>query len=475
MKMPENISNERLNDYGYKTSDVAYSYGLTFAMLYQTELQAAARISSKELREARMKEIQRDYKDPALTFIRVGKSSSEYSEYAEAVVEFLDERYEIAIQRTQKAWQQIPWLYESKRLEGEAYRNIGRQLFDKGNHSQALDSYTKAEKAFELSIRKGASDPQGYVGLCILKSNILNSQIQTGVQADTTYRMGKESCQKGLQADPKNAIAYLALSTLHRAWGENHSTREMTDRRPVLEQAVQAAQKSILLQPQNSEMHKALGMAYSSLANKYWLDRIDPSKEVAAGKASFEKAIQINPNDAASYHNRGTLVWYLAEHLRQTGADPRRILDEAYQSVQTAIRLNPKDAGPYRAAGYILYSKAAYEVEVGLDPTNSLDSALQMFHKSIKINPGNLYAYISHGFAALIKGEYLSLVGRNPYEALNQAEETYQNALRINSNWCESFKGLAHSNWRKAEFSVERHDRSDWIFETGTIFHGKGF
>ena len=148
--------------------------------------------------------------------------SAEYSEYAEAVVEFLDERYEKAIQKSEKAMQQIPWLYESKRLEGEAYRNIGRQLFDKGDHSQALDSFTKADKAFELSIRKGASDPLGYVGLCTLKIEHSSCADSNGCLSRHNLQNGKESCRKQLQADPKNAAAYLALSNLHTAWANNY-------------------------------------------------------------------------------------------------------------------------------------------------------------------------------------------------------------------------------------------------------------
>ena len=315
---------QALNDYDYKTANVAYSYGLTLAMLYQTELQAAARISSKEQREVRMKEIQTDYKDPALSFIREGRASTEYSEYAEAVVEFLDERYENAIQKSEKAVQQIPWLYESKRLEGEAYLNIGMQWFDKGNNAQALDMYMKADKAFELSILTGGSDPQGYIDLCRIKANILQVQIITGVQAETTYNLGKESCGKAVHADPKNALAFLALSGLHRAWAANYSKKQMEHRRPVLELAVQAAQKSILLQPQNSEMHKALGMAYLNLTYEILLHTIDPSKVVAAGKKSFEKAIQINPNDSMSYVDRAWLIWYLADYMRLSGADLRK-------------------------------------------------------------------------------------------------------------------------------------------------------
>ena len=311
-------------------------------MLYQTELQSAARIGSKEQREMRMKEIQRDYKDPALSFIREGRRSEEYSEYAEAVVEFLDERYEKAIEKSEKALQQIPWLYESKRLEGEAYRSIGRQLFFKGNHSQALDSFAKAGKAFELSTRIGASDSMGYVGFCTLKSSIVRVQIRTGVQADTNYRIGTESCQKALLADPKNAAAYLALSNIHTSWAENYTNRQMAYRRPVLELAVQAAQKAILLKPQSSEMHKGMGMAYSNLAYEDILDTIDPSKAVTAGIESFEKATKINPNDVDSHLWRATLLWYLAEYLRETGADPREALDDANPSVANRYSVKPK-------------------------------------------------------------------------------------------------------------------------------------
>ena len=73
----------------------------------------------------------------------------------------------------------------------------------------------------------------------------------------------------------------------------------------------------------------------------FW-HNIDPSKVVAAGNESFEKAIKINPNDADSYLHRGWLLWFLAEYLRATGADPRKTLDDAYQSVANSNPAQPK-------------------------------------------------------------------------------------------------------------------------------------
>jgi len=350
--------------------------------------------------------------------------------------------------------QQNPWLYESKRLQGEAYQRIGRQFYDKGDHSNALHSYTKAEDAFENSIRKGTSDPLGYVGLCDVQTNILALQREIGdPKGETTYLAGKEACLKAIQAAPKSAEVYMALASLENRWGNYLFPHKNTH--PVLEEGVRAAQQATKLQPKDPKTHKTLGRIYQTLTDYYFNIRQDPSKEVELGDQSLQRAIEMNPNDADAYSLRSKMFDSLARYLTETGADPRDALNKSHQLMEKAISLNPKSYSLYVSMGQTLTTKAEYENKFGLDATESVNSAISALQKAIELNPNSQGAYASLAWAAITKADYLSSAGGNPMESLDQAERACREVLRIRPNYDWAYRALGIALWRKAEFSVD--------------------
>ncbi len=443
-----------LNKYHYKQPEVAYAYGLTLTMLYQNELESVARITDKVQRELRLKEVERDFRGPALSYIRDGSQSAESPDYAEAIIGFLDKQYERAIEKSVRASRQIPWLYESRRLEAECHRRIGIDLGDSGKYREALNAFTQAEKAYQASIRKGMSDPLGYVGLCNLKSNILGVQTQTGGTVEPTYLSAKDACLNALQADPKNTEAFLALSSLHTTWAWDLWMHESgVDISTYVQEAVQTAQKAIGLQPENESTYMALGAAYYLGAVQKSERFSDPEDMIQRADQSYEKAIQINPNNAFAYHERGGLFWVQAEYTRKVGKDPRQAFDLSSGFLNKALQL--KYYGAYHRLGNILSSKGAYESDVGLNPLGSLESSLQNLQRAMDVNPGHLGPLFSSGSAAMIKGEYLMMVGRSPQEAFNQAEAVYREALRIHPGLAGAFSCQAHVSWRRGEYAAD--------------------
>jgi serine/threonine protein kinase len=455
-----------IKEYGYKTPEVSYAYGLTLSLLYQNELVSVSRIPSIERREMRMKEIQREFKDAALFNIREGREAAEYSEYAEAVIDFLDEDYKKAIQKSEQAIKHIPWLYESNVLEGESYRSLGRQLAHTGRNSDALSLFAKAEDAFARSIEKGGSDPRGYVGLCNAKANILFVQIQIGGPAQTTYSDGKKACENAYHSNPKASEVYLASSALNRLWAGYLYVHEGADIRSLLEDAVRASKESVRWEPGNSTGYWELGSTYQQLADYYVFHQMDPKTLVDSGIQSLERAIQLNPNYADAYYVAGGLCRLQAQYFRKTGGDPRPALEHARQFLQKAIQLNPNSSDGYYLMGNILSSKGGYEADSGLDARASLDSAMRAYKKSVKLNPGSLNAWNNLGFVALVKAEYLLALGSDPTDALNQSEKAYHRTLELNPNYPQGLKGLAHAAWRRGEFLVNtKADPSKYVGE----------
>jgi serine/threonine protein kinase len=454
-----------INKNGYLTPEVAYSYGLTLAMIYQTELDFAQRIASKEQLEIRKNEIKKEFKEPALSYIQQGNKSADYSEYAQAMVDFLDERYEKAIQKSQQAIQKNPWMYEALQLEGESHRKIGRDHFNKGDFSQALNSYKKAQTAFTNSIQRGTSDPLSYLGSCLLQRDMINLLHHSGEPgAKESYLEGKEACSNASKAAPGNAEVYLALASLQERLAMKLSPHK--DTFPVLEEAVHAAEQAVALLPEDPKTHRTLGSVHMRFTDYYYNNLQDPRKELELGDRSLQKAIELNPNDSDAYSLRGQMFVSYAHYLIETGKDPLPSLNKSYELMQKAISINPKIAFYYLALGQTLATKAEYENEVGLDLTESVNTSVNALKKAIEMNPKSVNAYLDLGWVCTTKAEYLVTAGKNPMDALGQAEKTYREAIQIRPDVNWSHRGLGQIFWIKAEYSIDsQKDPTSYIKE----------
>lgn len=473
---------------GYKTAELSYSYGLTLAMLYQTELESAARISNPEQRVLRIKEIQKEFRSPALAFIQEGRQAAEYSEYAEALVGFLDERLDQAISRSEQVMQKTPWLYESAKLQGDSYRQMGKQFLSKGKYADAVRAFNEAEAAYEKSIEKGSSDPSGYVGLCNLTANILEMQVARGEPVDTTYQAGQDQCQKALKADSRNVEAYLALTSLHNEWAQH--SYQYAGSEPALQKSIQAARAATQLEPDTPRTYRALGEAESWLADYQYRTLADPRATVRSAVQSLEKAIHFNPNDGDSYSFLGSVFQVLAQYQNDRGDDPRKALDQSQESLKEAARLSPGSYEPMLMIGGILTTKAEYETENGLDAGPSLESALVALQRASKINPNYYLVYDYIGYADLTKAEYQVAIGQDPMASLDHALQAFQKSLQNRQTNFFAIRSQAQAEWRIGEHLITmnkdasahlekaRHyleivratDKSDW---TGYLIRGE--
>ena len=91
--------------------------------------------------------------------------------------------------------------------------------------------------------------------------------------------------------------------------------------------------------------------------------------------ASYTKAIELKPDDAAAYRGRGEAKYFKSD------------LDGAIADYTKAIELKPDDAAAYRGRGEAKYSKS------------DLDGAITDYNKAIQLNPNFGAAYYSRCWA----------------------------------------------------------------------------
>ena len=120
----------------------------------------------------------------------------------------------------------------------------------------------------------------------------------------------------------------------------------------------------------------------------------------------FQRALQIDPNDADATYNLGNA-------LAQQGS-----FEEAAKQLQNALQINPGNA------------MAAYDLGNVRARQGRFDEAIGDFELALRIDPGLAKAHYNLG----------SLLGKQG--KLNEAVEQYQKALQVDANYVRAYYGL---------------------------------
>ena len=249
------------------------------------------------------------------------------------------------------------------------------------------------------------------------------------------YERAVSLFKKAIEADPKYALAYAALSETYH-YGGIYKKEAGTEFQTYYDLCYENAKKAVKLRPDLSEPHRAMALAYIIDFAKKQNDKIR--------KQEAQKAVDLNPNDSESYY----ILWMAY------GFDP----DDP--RIKRAIALNPRFSAAYADLGLSLYLRGRY------------DEAISNWKKGLEINPRNFVLLINLGAAFEKKGFY------------DEALLSYKKALEINPHHSSAYgniggalgkKGLydeAILNLRKA---LEINPRnSDAYNSMGDVLYKKG-
>jgi uncharacterized protein (TIGR02466 family) len=136
---------------------------------------------------------------------------------------------------------------------------------------------------------------------------------------------------------------------------------------------------------------------------------LDGQQKYAEAADSYQQAIQLQPNNADLYFNRGIA-------LTQIGG-----LDEAIQCYQQAIRIKPS------------FFEAHGNIGTILQRLGKLDDAIQSYQNGLKINPQDARGFFNLGTALRDNGD------------LPAAIQSYQKAIALFPNYTDAYNNLGET------------------------------
>lgn len=439
-----------------RSPEIAYALGLTLALLYQKNLEDAAHIRSKQDREARIRVVENEYRAPALRLMQQSRASTEAPEYVEALVDFLEKKYEAAGSKAQTARKRVPWMYEADKLRGDCLAAEANQSRDSGDYKRAVELYNNAENAYRTAMQAGSSDADVYQAVCEMHSDLLDLYVyETGENPEPAFKNGVSDCNQAIRAVPDHSQTYKTLMDLHIIYAYYQIYTAEQNARPTLDQAVQHGKKSMELDPGNSFTLSRLGRAYVMRAEYEMGQEQDPLPWLDAAESAFDRAIRIRKEDSAPYVGRATGEYYRALFEMERGKDPTASIHRAVENQQNAIQLQPNRAGYYRDLGAYFLLQVEYDLSRGQDITSSVQNTETALKKATAINPGEEIAFFNLGQVNVFEAAQQVSRGKDPSVAVHDAVDTLQKALQINASDDYAYTVLGGAYLQQAQYEVD--------------------
>jgi len=180
------------------------------------------------------------------------------------------------------------------------------------------------------------------------------------------------------------------------------------------EQAIADFDRAIQLDPQDAKAYSNRGAAYADLG------------QYEQAIADFDQAIQINPQYAEVYTNRGAAYAGLGQY------------EQAITDYDRAIQLDPQ------------YAEAYYNRGVAYADLSRYEQAIADYDRAIQINPQDAEAYYNRGVAHYKLGQY------------EEAIADYDRAIQINPQLAEAYsnRGAAYADLGQHEQAIADYDRA---------------
>ena len=484
-------------DSGYRSPELAGALGHALGEMYLEATDAAERIRNRELRAARMQELDETLRQPALDFLDRGRAASEEVDLRHGAVQaLLEGRFEDALEAARVSYERHPWRYESMRLEAEILVSRGKEQEEHGQIEAARSDYIAAGEVYSRALDIGRSDAGLFRGDAARLVRLFNLEQENGTLREDLFAHALEMAdnadiarpgdprpsnlrsklywmrgdfelhhggdptaslkeaarlaERAGELGPDDPQAQINLGMIHRLEG-SYARRRGKDPRPLLGRAVAAGERAIAVDPDSAVAWLNLGTAEYLAAEYELASGLDPMTSLDRAASAYGESIRVRPTFAA-HSNSGLVHWQRAEYQRSHGQDSADSLDAAEACFARAIELNPSQGSVRSNRGLILLERAEVEAERGGDPTLWLERSLAALERAVELMPDLAAAHNNLGNAHKTQAVLEMSSGHDPRPSLERAVAAYRRAIEVDPNLAYQYNNLGYARELRAEY-----------------------
>lgn len=378
---------------GFHDPHVAYALALVYGHLYQEQLLEAERLRTPELREARKRDIERKYRDPALTWLRQsGGADVPSPEYVAALLAFYENRFEDALKQLDAVGERRSWLFEVPLLRGNILRARAALRWNQGDEQGARADVEAGRRAYAAAAAIGESVPEVHRALARLETREMIMELYGRGEVLPPFTRGLEAVARALQVLPDDAVALVQEAYLYNRLAEYRMNRG-GDVEEAVQRASTAARRALALEP-GTAARLALGQSLWRWARFRQGRGLDPTEQLREAIEIFER-IEAKERDYEFHATLGLVFKIWADHEEQSGADSLAHRARAIESYREAIRLDERVPDAWINLGLAYFTRATHPKAP--DPKGDLEQARLALETSRKLNPQNFVPYFLGG------------------------------------------------------------------------------
>jgi tetratricopeptide (TPR) repeat protein/predicted Ser/Thr protein kinase len=441
--------------HGFREPRGAWALALVLGQLYREQLLEAETLQSSERRKARIQEIERQYREPALAYLRQSHGAEvPSSQYVAALLAFYEGRLDEALSQLEAMGTQLPWFYEAPLLRGDIMLARASQRWNQGNREGATADLELSRQALLTAAELGESVPEIQMALARLESTAMVMQLYSQGDVAPPYQRGMEAVRHALVVDPDSAEARFREARLHNRLAEDRMNKGGDADEP-LQKAILAARTALDLRPREVRARRELGQSLLRQARFRQNRGLDPSEQLRQAVETFE-ALPAKDRDYEYHATRGVIFKVWADHAQQSGGDPSPHQAQAIEAYRQAIQLDERIPDAWINLGQA-YLKRASNPRTR-EPGTELEQARIALERARELHPQNFVTWFLGGTLHMELASWRKRGGGDARPELKAAIELYQRGIGINpripplhNGLGIALLGLAKEAWEQGE------------------------
>jgi len=413
----------------YREPRVAYALALVMGHLYQRNLLAAERSEPKELREPKKREIEKQYRDPALAYLAASKGADVPSpEYVAALVAFYEGHLDAALQHLDAIGDGLPWFYEAPELRGDILLARALNLRNQGERERARVDFEAGRKAYATAGAVGESVPAVYESLGELEYAEQVMELYGAGSVLPAFTRAVAATTHALAIMPEHYDALVLEARAHRSLAEYQASRG-SNAEDLLTKAIADAQRAIAVSPARPQARQEIARIYRQWGEVRQDKKQDPSEQL--GKAvEASESISTKDRDGVYYGNLGLIFSVWADYEDQVGGDAQVNRSKSIDAYARAIQVNGRVSDIWINLGINYFTRASQPR--AKDPDGDLAQAIRALDKARSINPKHVVPYFYEGEIYTLIAERERSRGVDTGPDLVRSLDAYNAGLAIN-------------------------------------------
>jgi serine/threonine-protein kinase len=439
--------------HGFREPRVAYALALVTGHQYQEQLLEAERLRDAGRREARKREVERRYREPALAWLRQSEGAEVPSAaYVAALLAFYENRWDEALAQLDAIGAGLSWFHEAPKLRGDILLARAMRQWNQGGREGALADFEAGRKAYAEAAAIGESVASIHTAQGELEYGALVLELYGKGEVTPRYTQALQAVSRALTAMPEHPDALVLESRLHRRLTEHQ--RNLGDYSETLpEKAVTAARRALALAPSSSKARLELGQAWWIWGDTRQSHSLDPREQLRQAVESFE-GIALEERDQDFLLNLGMVYQTWADYEEQVGADPLPAYGKSIESYLAAIQRDGQAPEGWINLGIAYYTRAAHSRAPA--PDADLTGALEALDKARSLNPGHVVPYFYAGLAHALVAQRLRGTGGEPGPLLERSAEMYRKGIELGPGIPQFHNGLCLTLVQRAQADWDR-------------------